>query len=257
MEKMTQILQFAVLFLGFIFAIWFMIPFFTHRIANIGNVTGVFISLLLIIYGIMGRKINTMVVKMASFILGKIVIGVILIVAIIIIALVVIESTLMIKAATNGPVGDETVVVLGCRVYGENPSRMLRERLEAAYEYLKDNPKVVCILSGGKGDDEDISEAECMYRYLVDKGIEPSRLYKEDQSTSTRENLKFSQKIIEENNLSDKITIITNEFHEYRASKVAESLLIKSSAVSARTAWWLFPTYYVRELYGILYEWVF
>jgi uncharacterized SAM-binding protein YcdF (DUF218 family) len=254
MEKTAQMIS---LLTGIIFAIWFTIPFFTHRIANIGNGTGLFISILLIIYGILGSKINRLIGKLAGMLLGKIALIIVAIAALIILSLVVIETTLMIKAATNKPQGNQTVVVLGCRVYGENPSRMLTERLEAAYEYLKENPDAVCILSGGKGDDEAISEAECMYRYLVDKGIDSMRLYKEDKSTSTRENLKFSKEIIKANNLSEEIAIVTNEFHEYRASKVAEALSIKCKAVPARTAWWLFPTYYVRELYGILYEWVF
>ncbi|WP_455715620.1 YdcF family protein [Anaerosporobacter sp.] len=166
-------------------------------------------------------------------------------------------TSYMVTAATNNAKEKSTVIVLGCKVYGERPSLMLVERLEAAYDYLVENPNSVCILSGGQGTDEDISEAECMYRYLISQGISSERLYKEEKSTSTRENLIYSKDILDSYQLNKDIAIVTNEFHEYRAGKIAESLGLEYSAVSAKTAWWLLPTYYVRELYGILYEWVY
>ena len=167
-----------------------------------------------------------------------------------------VETVFMVSAAVRPPEPQATVVVLGCRVYGERPSRMMVARLKAAKKYLDNNPESACILSGGQGADEDISEAECMYRYLVANGVSPDRLYKEDKSTSTRENLAFSKEIIEREGLNNNITIATNEFHEYRAQEIAKALGLESGAVSGVTEIWVLPTYYVRELYGILYEWI-
>lgn len=161
----------------------------------------------------------------------------------------------MVQAAGKTPQNGSTLIVLGCKVNGEQPTLMLRERLDAAYEFLIANEDSLCILSGGKGNGEDISEAECMYKYLIDKGIRSSRLYIEDKSTSTQENLAFSYKIIEKYDLPKNIAIATNEFHIYRAGIIAEELGLEYTSVSASTAWWLLPTYYVRELYGILYQW--
>ena len=141
-----------------------------------------------------------------------------------------------------------------CKVYGEHASRSLRERLDAALIYLEENPNSQCIVSGGMGEGEKISEAECMYRYLTKKGINSSRIIKEDKSTSTRENLRFSKKIMEEKGLGNNIAIATSEYHQYRASQIAKSLGFSVGAVSGHTAWWLFPTFYMRELYGILYQ---
>lgn len=155
------------------------------------------------------------------------------------------------------PQEETTVVVLGCRVKNKKPSLALKERLDKTYQYLNENPKLQCILSGGQGANEEISEAKCMYQYLVSKGIDPHRLYQEDKSTSTRENILFSYQIIEKENLPKAITIITNEFHEYRSQTIAQRLNIKSYAISAHTAWWLFPTYFVREIFGIIYEFIF
>ena len=96
-----------------------------------------------------------------------------------------------------------------------------------------------------------------MYLYLTDSGIVSDRIYKEDQSTTTRENLAFSYEIIKEQGLNENIAIATNNFHEYRAGKIADDLGLKHGAVSGDTALWLLPTYYARELLAILYEWVF
>ena len=69
------------------------------------------------------------------------------------------------------------------------PDGLNKKGLVALNQYLNENPKLQCILSGGQGANEEISEAKCMYQYLVSKGIDPHRLYQEDKSTSTRENI--------------------------------------------------------------------
>jgi len=93
--------------------------------------------------------------------------------------------------------------------------------------------------------------------YSVEKGIDANRLYREEKSTNTRENLLFAKEVIEQNGLEPEIAIATSEYHVYRAGLIAESLDMEYTSVPGKTAIWLFPTYYIRELYGILYEWVF
>lgn len=145
-----------------------------------------------------------------------------------------------------------TVIILGCRVRGTRPSRMLRKRLNAAYDFLCENPRAVCIVSGGQGSDEKISEAQAMRRYLLDKGLDKNRVYSEDKSSSTLENLKFSQKIIEARNLPDTIAIATDGFHQYRAALIAEQLGIRSYTVPSVTEPRYAPTYWVREWFAII-----
>ena len=112
------------------------------------------------------------------------------------------------------------VIVLGCGVHGTAPSLMLRKRIDAAYEFLMLYPETKAILSGGQGDGEDISEAECMYRELLKKGIDESRLYKEDKSTTTEENIAFSKQYFEAS--ETKVAIISSKTHLYRASLIAK-----------------------------------
>ena len=58
------------------------------------------------------------------------------------------------------------VVVLGAGVNGTVPSQALRERLEAAQDYLARYPEAIAVLSGAQGDGEAITEAQCMYDWL-------------------------------------------------------------------------------------------
>ena len=106
-------------------------------------------------------------------------------------------SGVMTAAACAPPPEGATVVVLGAALRGEQPSRMLAERLKTAAAYLRDHPESSCVVSGGQNDDEIISEAEAMKRYLVGLGIEESRIYLEDRSTNTEENLRMSRDVVE------------------------------------------------------------
>lgn len=256
-RKVTTIIRILMVIIGILCFVWFAIPLSLSVNLNIGNATGLAISSLLIVLGIFLPFVQRLVHKWRSHPVKKWFYRMPIAGACVIAVLVVIESGLMIAAANRTPAENVTVVVLGCRVYGERPSLSMVERLEAAYAFLVENEQANCILSGGKGTGEHISEAECMYRYLVEKGIDAKRLYKEEQSTTTRENLLYAKAIIESEDLEPRIAIATSEYHVYRAGQIAENLEMEYAAIPGQTAIWLFPTYYVRELYGILYEWVF
>ena len=245
----------VILFLSGFMVVWFVIPVVFSGIFNIGNITGIILFTCVFLVTLKSREAKTLLRLICANRAGKILTAFISVVMSAVVLLATAETILIVSAAARDPEPSATVIVLGCRVYGERPSRMMVARLEAALDYLEENSDSACILSGGQGADEDISEAECMYRYLVEKGISPDRLYKEDKSTSTRENLAFSKEIIEREGLNPDVAIATNEFHEYRAQRIAGTLGIKSGAVSGITEVWVVPTYYMRELYGILYEW--
>lgn len=163
----------------------------------------------------------------------------------------------MCKAMWTHPKEENTVVVLGCKVNGTSPSLMLRCRLDAAYTYLKEHPDVPVIVCGGQGADEGISEAQCMAEYLEVKGIASERIYREDKSASTRENLANAKEILEKEQWEAQITVVTDGFHELRAALNAKDLGLEFSAVPAKTPWYLVPSYWVREWLGVAAYFVF
>ena len=133
----------------------------------------------------------------------------------------------------------------------------MKRRLDCAYEYLSEHENVSVIVSGGQGSDEIISEAQCMKEYLTESGISPERIFMEDKSTNTEENLKFSQEIITGAGLPEKITLVTDSFHQCRAEMLAENIGIKPYNISGYTSWYIVPTYWVREWFGIAYYFIF
>ena len=135
---------------------------------------------------------------------------------------------------------------------GERPSRMLRQRIEAATEYLEKNPDSKAVLSGGQGPDEKISEAECMRRELVRRGIAADRLYLEDRSTSTEENVAFSAKIIEQNGLNRHVTVVTSDFHCRRGMLLCQRAGLTASSTPAATDVYLLGTYWMREMLAVV-----
>ncbi len=160
----------------------------------------------------------------------------------------------MLGFSLGQPEEGATLVVLGCQVNGDQPSLMLSRRIRAAYDYLTEHPDTKCIVSGGKGNNESISEAECMYNRLTQMGIEPSRIYMEDRSANTAENIRFSGEIISREGLSRELAIVTDGFHEMRASMIASKEGYHSGAVPAKTPLYLAANFTTREVLAVTAE---
>ena len=117
----------------------------------------------------------------------------------------------------------QSMIVLGAGLNGEEPSEILKRRLDKAYDYYTDNNDVNIVLSGGKGNGELISEGEAMKNYLIEKGIPKEQLLTEDRSTTTEENFEYSREKLSEMGLDkDSCIIVTNNYHCYRASLYAK-----------------------------------
>ena len=128
------------------------------------------------------------------------------------------EGLIVSRFWAKGEAGLDYLVVLGAQMRENGPSKALRFRLDTAYDYLVENPDTIVIVSGGKGSNEPVSEAQGMYDYLAGRGIDPKRIRLEDRSKSTVENLRFSQAFIEK---GASVGIVTNNFHVYRAERLA------------------------------------
>ena len=224
---------------------WFFVSF---PVFCAGNVAGIFASLCLLFVTAKWEGFCGFIKKTWESSFGKAVIvisGVIIATAVI---YVIVLSVFMVKAQEKKPDKPNAVVVLGCKVNGTNPSRMLRRRLDRAYEVLEENKDAVCIVSGGQGANEKCSEAEAMKKYLVEKGIDGKRIVEEDKSTDTEENIRFSLEKLDELGKPHDITIVTDGFHQLRASLIAKKQGVENvTAYSAYTEPRFVASYWVRE----------
>ena len=130
------------------------------------------------------------------------------------------------------------VVVLGAKVRESGPSASLWDRIYGARDYLQEHPEVIAIVSGGQGDDEPMTEANAMHDELINLGIDESRIWIEDNASSTWENLNFSLNLIEEKTGTrpEKIGIVSSEYHLFRASLFADACGVESVGIPARTS---------------------
>ncbi|MFT4412303.1 YdcF family protein [Fredinandcohnia humi] len=141
------------------------------------------------------------------------------------------------------------LIILGAKVNGEFPSLSLTYRINAAAEYAKENPETIIIASGGQGPGEDITEAEAMKRALIDKGINESRIFLEDKSTSTYENIDFSKRFIPDG--AKKGLVVTNDYHLYRSIQIAKDAQLKVEGLPAKTPEITLVKAYIREYLSV------
>ena len=149
------------------------------------------------------------------------------------------------------------IIVLGAQMKSYGPSVIFRYRLDAAYEYMQENPDCICIVSGAQGANEHISEGEGGKEYLISKGIPESRVVAETNAFDTVENVSYSMDIIKgmdsrpEKEL--KIGVVTNNYHLFRGMHIAMAETEgEVSGIAGYTVPRFLPNNMVRECFGII-----
>ena len=154
------------------------------------------------------------------------------------------------------------LILLGCGIRPDGtPTPLLAGRVDRALEFDRAQREetgrgVTFVPSGGQGPDEMVSESESMSAYLVGHGVEESRIIREDQSTSTFENMRLSKNLIDEATGDDepKVAFSTTNYHVFRAGLFARRVGMRAEGIGAPTRWWFWPNAAVREFVGLLTE---
>lgn len=168
----------------------------------------------------------------------------------------VVEGIIVSGFKSDAKSGADYCIILGAQWNKSGPSYVLKKRLDKAVEYLNDNPDTIAIASGGKGSNEHVSEAEGMESYLIDAGIDADRIIKEDKSTNTSENLIFSAKLMNVEN--DRVVIVSNNFHEFRAKAIAKKQGYKYvEGLAAGSFPAMLPNNMLREFVGVIKDYLF
>ncbi|HJA93962.1 MAG TPA: YdcF family protein [Candidatus Eisenbergiella merdipullorum] len=165
-----------------------------------------------------------------------------------------IEGLIVSRFQAKGEQGLDYLVVLGAQMRENGPSKALKLRLDTAYDYLMENPDTVVVVSGGQGSNEPVSEAQGMYDYLTGRGIAPERIRMEDRSRNTVENLQFSRAFIPK---GASVGIVTNNFHVYRAERLAEGQGYgKTEGIAAPCDLFFQANNMIREFFGVMKDWL-
>lgn len=118
----------------------------------------------------------------------------------------------------------QIMVILGCQVKSWGPSILLQDRLDEALDYLEEHPDMTIVVSGGQGPDEHISEAQAMYDYLVDHGVDGNQILLEEESHNTLQNLTYTMQLLEDEgyDTTADVVVVSNGFHLTRVRMLWE-----------------------------------
>lgn len=250
-----NILRIIITVIAVIFLIWFISPLF-FGIKSLGSIIGILICTALIFRFGFALVYDSIKMRLLTGTAGTVLVRIVQIGATAFLIYAIVVSVFMIYAMNVKPEKNDTAVVLGAQVKPWGPSTLLRQRIDAARLYLEENTASSAVLTGGKGDDEIVSEAQCMFENLVDVGISPDRLYKEDQASNTEQNIRYSLAIIKDNDLPRDIAVVTDSYHQLRARIIAAKTdkTVKVSAVNTKNnhiGLSAYPAFFVREWIAI------
>ncbi|APQ76905.1 YdcF family protein [Clostridium botulinum] len=165
---------------------------------------------------------------MTNYKFKKIFKGFIFFMILVILIIIILASKIVYFGFKSHPQKSDSIIILGCKVKGNDPTPFLKWRLDEGLRLYNEGYGKYIIVSGAKGPGENISEAEAMQKYLVQKGLDKKFIILEDKSRNTLENIKFSKKKMEDNNLSSSI-IVSNKYHLKRAELLCQKEGIKAS----------------------------
>ncbi|EDL62534.1 YdcF family protein [Bacillus sp. SG-1] len=164
-----------------------------------------------------------------------------------------VQVLLLMEMGSEAPDDIQQIIILGAGLKGEEISQTLETRLEAGVEYLRKNPEIPVIVSGGQGEGEDIPESTAMSRYLVSHGISSNRITEEDRSTTTFENLLNSKRILERKGAEDdRILIITSDYHVFRAKLTGKKIGLDCSGLGGESGFFIKINYMIREYFAVV-----
>lgn len=232
-----------------------IVPIF-HNIFNIGNVFGIILCVGIIAVTVFWSKIIELCKHLSKSKRGRILVtAVASVLAVGVICFSLALGSIIYEAPGHSD-NQQTIIVLGCAVKGDTPSFTLKSRVRAAYDYLTENESSVAVLSGGQGPKENISEAQCMYNLLTEMGIDKSRLYIEDKSVNTETNIKYSMELIEKENLSQDIAIVSSDYHLKRAKMICKKQGLEVGTISSGSTFFDKSIFYLREVLGVVKEFI-
>jgi uncharacterized SAM-binding protein YcdF (DUF218 family) len=165
----------------------------------------------------------------------------------------IIEGKIIYTATHEKPRPSDVIIVLGAHLWGDQPSPLLRYRLDQVIALYREGYAESIIVSGAQGDDELTTEAYAMALYLERHNIPEDIIHLEENSYSTYENIKYSKEIMDREGLQRAI-IVTNTFHLYRALEIGKHFSIPVSGSPAK----MHPSlpmklkYYIREFFAVV-----
>ncbi len=118
----------------------------------------------------------------------------------------------------------DAALILGTRTYVKgNINQCLVARLNHGIKLIQQNKAKFLVLSGGRDSLDQPTQAQVMASLARLKGIKPTIIWTENQSSDTWENIFYARKIIQKNNWHT-VALVTEPYHLKRALMIAQAL---------------------------------
>lgn len=128
-----------------------------------------------------------------------------------------------------GSIRPQCIMVLGCAVWLDNqPSPMLQDRLDTAIALYRKGVAPKLLLSGDNSIPE-YSEPDCMLQYALSQGVPESDIVLDYAGFSTYESIYRARDVF----CADRMIIVTQKYHLFRALKISRSLGVETKGAAA------------------------
>jgi uncharacterized SAM-binding protein YcdF (DUF218 family) len=115
----------------------------------------------------------------------------------------------------------DAIVVMGAAQYDGRPSPQLEARLDHAVELWNDDLAPTVVVTGGNRPGDRFTEADASAAYLIEAGVPPTAIEKEDRGASSYESLDGVAAILDD---EATVLIVTDPYHALRSRMIAEEL---------------------------------
>ena len=208
-----------------------------------------FCALVMALSTLAGQKIRR---RIRQVLIGVLCLGVALVGAL--------EAVVLMGCHSDNTGTADAMVILGANLWGEAPSPVLKARLDTALDYLEHHEDMIVVVSGGKGDDEVMTEASCMAQYLQAHGVDPAQILLEEEATNTLQNLSYSMALLSAQGIpAQRFLVVSNGPHLTRVRMLARRCGVKADGLSAPTpGGWAYQLYFhCREGAALVKSWLF
>ena len=165
------------------------------------------------------------------------------------------------EALVAEPEPAAAIVVLGAGVEGEEPSPIFEARLRHGVDLHQRGLAPFLILTGGFGTETQASEAEVGKSYALAAGVPESAILIETVSKTTLQNLKETDRLLDENDLGRDLILVSDPYHLLRATRMAKSLGLETVASATPSTqfrtWQTKVPFLARETYFVHHHVVF
>ena len=120
----------------------------------------------------------------------------------------------------------DCILILGAGIWGDKPSPMLEDRLLQGISLYENGVSNKIIMSGDHGR-EDYDEVNIMKQFAIDKGVKSEDIFMDHAGFSSYDSLYRAKEIFK----ADKVVIVTQKYHLYRALYIAKQLGVEAYGV--------------------------